>query len=92
VDPGGIGPPPRQCECRVMPLYYGPAGFIGRGLAKAADQGIKKPVGAVGKVQGDQQNDEREVDDERFIEVAFHETLFLLLAGRLLAVGCGHID
>ena len=24
VDLGGIGPPPRQCECRVMPLYYRP--------------------------------------------------------------------
>ena len=24
VDPGRIGLPPRQCECRVIPLYYGP--------------------------------------------------------------------
>ena len=24
VDPGGIEPPPQQCECRVIPLYYGP--------------------------------------------------------------------
>src|SRR3989344_5933806 len=24
VDPGRIELPPRQCECRVMPLYYGP--------------------------------------------------------------------
>src|SRR3989344_3137032 len=24
VDPPGIEPGPRQCECRVMPLYYGP--------------------------------------------------------------------
>src|SRR3989338_1472723 len=24
VDPGRIGLPPRQCECRVIPLYYRP--------------------------------------------------------------------
>lgn len=24
VDLGGIEPPPRQCECRVIPLYYRP--------------------------------------------------------------------
>ncbi len=24
VDLGGIGPPTRQCECRVIPLYYRP--------------------------------------------------------------------
>ncbi len=24
VDPGRIGLPPQQCECRVIPLYYGP--------------------------------------------------------------------
>ena len=24
VDLGGIEPPPRQCECRVMPFYYRP--------------------------------------------------------------------
>ena len=24
MDPRGIEPLPRQCECRVMPLYYGP--------------------------------------------------------------------
>ncbi len=24
VDPGGIGPPSRQCECRVIPLDHGP--------------------------------------------------------------------
>ena len=24
VDPGRIGLPPPQCECGVIPLYYGP--------------------------------------------------------------------
>ena len=24
VDPGRIELPPQQCECRVIPLYYGP--------------------------------------------------------------------
>lgn len=28
VDLGGIGPPLRQCECRVMPLYYRPMNFF----------------------------------------------------------------
>ena len=28
VDPPGIEPGPRQCECRVMPFYYGPTKAI----------------------------------------------------------------
>lgn len=24
VDPGGIEPPPPQCECGILPLNYGP--------------------------------------------------------------------
>ena len=35
VDLGGIEPPPRQCECRVIPLYYRPLlrqGFVGQAL------------------------------------------------------------
>lgn len=28
VDPSGIEPEPRQCECRVMPFYYGPTKTI----------------------------------------------------------------
>jgi hypothetical protein len=28
VDLGGIEPPPQQCECRVIPLYYRPTKII----------------------------------------------------------------
>src|SRR5579864_6276229 len=28
VDPGRIELPPQQCECRVIPLYYGPKSYI----------------------------------------------------------------
>ena len=24
VEPGGLEPPIRHCQCRVIPLYYGP--------------------------------------------------------------------
>lgn len=32
VDLGGIGPPSRQCECRVLPLNYRP--FVRKAMAK----------------------------------------------------------
>ena len=36
VDPPGIEPGPRQCECRVIPLYYGPLGpqVFARGMVR----------------------------------------------------------
>jgi hypothetical protein len=53
VDPGRIGLPPQQCECRVIPLYYGPFTPEANSLEvqKAEEELIDGVVVAVNKIK-----------------------------------------
>src|SRR3989338_1198312 len=64
VDPGGIEPPPQQCECCVIPLYYGPASL------KFLQHRVYDAVLPVQKINGDKEGENEQIGDCHETDVA----------------------